>query len=162
MRAAHPGWGLPEDDSKKRVPGQVVLWKLRCLGFPGGLVVKNPPVKKEMQVQSLGQEDPLEKEMATSLQYSCLENSMERRAWWAIVHGVAEVGHDLATKPPPHPLVGFPGGTTGKEPTCQCGRHESWVQSLGREDPLRRAQQLTPVFLPGELHGQRSLAGFNP
>ena len=53
-------------------------------------MVKNPPVKKEMQVQSLGQEDPLEKEMATSLLYSCLENSMERRAWWAIVHGVAE------------------------------------------------------------------------
>ena len=53
-------------------------------------MVKNPPVKKEMQIQSLGQEDPLEKEMATSLQYSCLENSMERRAWWAIVHGVAE------------------------------------------------------------------------
>ena len=32
------------------------------------------------------------------LQYSCLENSMERGAWWATVHGVARVGHDLATK----------------------------------------------------------------
>jgi len=28
------------------------------------------------------------------LQYSCLENSMDRRAWWVIVHGVARVGHD--------------------------------------------------------------------
>ena len=27
------------------------------------------------------------------LQYSCLENSMDRRAWWVIVHGVARVGH---------------------------------------------------------------------
>ena len=90
MRGAHPGWGLPEDDSKKWVPGEVVLGKLRCLGFPGGLVAKNPPVKKEVQVQSLGREDPLEKEVATSLQYSCLENSMDRRAWWVIVHGVAE------------------------------------------------------------------------
>ena len=34
-------------------------------GFLGGSVVKNPPAKQETQVQSLGQEDPLEKEMAT-------------------------------------------------------------------------------------------------
>ena len=33
-------------------------------GFLGGSVVKNPPAKQETQVQSLGQEDPLEKEMA--------------------------------------------------------------------------------------------------
>ena len=35
------------------------------MGFPGGSVVKNPPAMQEMWVQSLGQEDPLEKEMAT-------------------------------------------------------------------------------------------------
>ena len=34
------------------------------MGFPGGSVVKNLPVMQEMWVQSLGQEDPLEKEMA--------------------------------------------------------------------------------------------------
>ena len=34
-------------------------------GFPGGSVVKNPPAMQEMWVQSLGQEDLLEKEMAT-------------------------------------------------------------------------------------------------
>ena len=33
-------------------------------------------------------------------QYSCLENSMDRGAWPATVHGVARVGHVLATKPP--------------------------------------------------------------
>ena len=33
------------------------------------------------------------------LQYSCLENPMDRRVWRTIVHGVARVGHDLATKP---------------------------------------------------------------
>ena len=37
-----------------------------------------------------------------------------------------------------------------------------WVQFLGREDPWRRTQQPTPVFLPGESHGQRSLAGYSP
>ena len=35
------------------------------MGFPGGSVVKNPTAKQEMQVQSLGWEDPLEKELAT-------------------------------------------------------------------------------------------------
>ena len=35
------------------------------------------------------------------LQYSCLENPMDRGAWQAIVHGVARVGHNLATKSPP-------------------------------------------------------------
>ena len=38
---------------------------------------------------------------------------------------------------------------------------EMQVQSLGREDPRRRAWQPTPVFLPGESHGQRSLVGHN-
>ena len=32
--------------------------------------------------------------------------------------------------------MGFPGGASGKEPSCQCRRHEMWVQSLGQEDPL--------------------------
>ena len=46
---------------------------------------------RETQVQSLGWEDPLEKGMAThSIQYSGLENHMDRGAWWATVHGVAK------------------------------------------------------------------------
>ena len=35
------------------------------------------------------------------LQYSCLENPMDRGAWQATVHEVPRVGHDLVTKPPP-------------------------------------------------------------
>ena len=42
-----------------------LLFIIFSRGFPGGSVVKNPPAKQEMQVQSLVQEDPLEKEMAT-------------------------------------------------------------------------------------------------
>ena len=34
------------------------------------------------------------------LQYSCLENPMDRGAWQATVHGVARLRHDLVTKPP--------------------------------------------------------------
>ena len=48
-------------------------------------------------------------------------------------------------------------------PACQCRNHnEAWVLSLGQEDLWRRAWQPTPVVLPGELHGQRSLAGYGP
>ena len=39
---------------------------------------------------------------------------------------------------------------------------ETWVQSLGREDPLEKEMATIPVFLPGEFHGQRSLAGYSP
>ena len=39
------------------------------------------------------------------LQYSCLENPMDRGAWQATVHGVARVGLDLVTKPPPNPMI---------------------------------------------------------
>ena len=62
-----------------------LLW-----GLPSDSVVKNLPAIQEMQVRSLGGEDSLEKEMATYLQYSCLENPMDRGAWWAAVHGVAK------------------------------------------------------------------------
>ena len=39
---------------------------------------------------------------------------------------------------------------------------ETWVQSLGQENPLKREWQPIPVFLPGESHGQRSLVGYSP
>ena len=53
----------------------------------------------------------------------------------------------------------FPGGTRGKEPTWQCKigfNHRVW------KIPWRRACQPSPVFLPGESHGQRSLTGHSP
>ena len=39
---------------------------------------------------------------------------------------------------------------------------ETWVRSLGREDPLEKEMATTPVFLPGESHGWRSLEGYSP
>ena len=39
-----------------------------------------------------------------SLQYSCLENPMDKGAWWATVHGAARGGQDLATNTPPRDL----------------------------------------------------------
>ena len=39
---------------------------------------------------------------------------------------------------------------------------ETWVRSLGQEDPWRRKWQPTTVYLPGESHGWRSLVGYSP
>ena len=57
----------------------------------------------------------------------------------------------------------FPGGASGKEPDCQCKKHKRrgfnpWVRKI----PSRRTWQPTPVFLPGDSHGQRSLEGYSP
>ena len=50
------------------------------------------------------------------LQYFWPENPMDRGAWWAIVHGVARVGHDLVTKPPiPPPMKTLVIHATGTE-----------------------------------------------
>ena len=54
---------------------------------------------------------------------------------------------------------GFPGGSGGKESAAM---RETWVQPLGQEDPLEKGMA-TPVFLPGESHGQRGLvATYSP
>ena len=45
---------------------------------------------QEIWIQSLGWEDLLDKGNGNPLQYSCLENPMDRGAWWATVHGAAE------------------------------------------------------------------------
>ena len=62
-------------------------------GFPSGSVVKNLPANAGAagdtgSVPGLGR-FPGEGN-GTPLQYSCLENSMERGAWWATVHGIAK------------------------------------------------------------------------
>ena len=55
-------------------------------------MVKNLSAVQEMQVRSLGQEDALEKEIATYSSYSCLDTPMDRGARWAM--GSQRVGHD--------------------------------------------------------------------
>ena len=54
-------------------------------------------------------------------------------------------------------------GAGDKEPACQCRRHkrcrlDPWIRKI----PWRRVPQPTPVFLPGESCGHRSLVGYSP
>ena len=59
---------------------------------------------QETWVQSLGRESALEQEMANPVQYSCLENSMDRGAWWAAAHGVTKDQTPLRTHTYTHEL----------------------------------------------------------
>ena len=74
------------------------------MGFPGGTAVKNPPANAGDPVLIPGSERSTGERDGNPLQYSCLENPMDRGVWGAIVHGVARVGYDLVTKPPPSTL----------------------------------------------------------
>ena len=58
------------------------------LGFPGGGIVKNPPANAG-DARDMGGEDPGEWN-DNPLQYSCLENPMDRGVWQATVHGVTK------------------------------------------------------------------------
>ena len=70
------------------------------MGFPGDALVKNPPanagdirdaglIPGSGRSPGVGNRNPL--------QYSCLENSMNRRAWQAMMHGVAKCQPQLST-----------------------------------------------------------------
>ena len=63
-------------------------------------MMQETAAKEETQIRSKSERSPGE-ENVNPLQYSCLENPMGRGAWQATVHGVARVGHNLETKPPP-------------------------------------------------------------
>jgi len=54
----------------------------------------------------------------------------------------------------------FPGGSDSKESACNAERprFDPWVRKIS----WRSEWLPTPVFLPGEFHGQRSLAGYSP
>ena len=74
----------------------------RSLGFPGDAVGKNPPaiagnaglISGSGRSPGAGNDCPL--------QYSCLENWMDRGAWWATVHGVTKSPTRLSTQARPH------------------------------------------------------------
>ena len=107
------------------------------------------------------------------LQCSCLENPRDGEAWWAAVCGVAQSRTQLKQlssssnyiiQTPPWIVVhkiyrGLPGGSDDRESACNTGDLGS-IPGLGRS-PWRMQWLPTPVFLPGEFHGQRSLAGYS-
>ena len=73
---------------------------------------------------------------------------MDIEAWWATIHGVAKkLDIFIVTKQQQ---------TNKNNPPAMW---ETWVQSLGWVDPLEKGMATLSSTLPGEFHGQRSLAG---
>ena len=93
---AFQGWFLTTGPPGKSSP-------LNFFSFPGGSVGKNSPATQKMWVRSLGQEDPLEKKMATHARF-LPGKSHEQRSLGAPVCGAARGRQDWATKPPPPAL----------------------------------------------------------
>ena len=61
--------------------------------FPGGIMIKKPPANTEHagnvgSISGSGRSSGIGN--GNLLQYSCLENSMDRGAWWATAHGITE------------------------------------------------------------------------
>ena len=118
-------------------------------------MIKNLPTMQDTWVQSLGQEDPLEKGMATH------SGILAWKIPWTEEPGKLKsiesptVRHNWATNT--FTFI-FLGGSEIKNPSAKRLRFDPWVRKI----PWRRKCQSTPVFLPGESHGQRSLVGFSP
>ena len=179
-------------------------------GFPGSSVSKESACSAGDSGLIPGSGRSPGKRNGNPLQYSCLENPMDRGTWWATVHGVARARHNLATKLPPEMKCevyveafffclwtsnrtclifqrhiysaswsdfGFPDSSVGKKSTCNAGdpslipglgkstgegigyprqvcwaslvaqlvknlpvMRETWVRSLGWEDPLEKGK----------------------
>ena len=213
-----PGTGLPSMGSHRvghdwgDFAAAVVWWASLV-----AQLVKNLSVVQETLLQCLGWEDSLEEGMATHSSILAWRLPMDRRAWRATVHGVAEgrtrlsdwaqqssglvfewrqclpwlgsnqglsevkVRFHFSTWRQCVPgyknaytcilmicmywclFGGVPGGASGKEPACKCKRLKRcrFDPRIGKI-PWRRAWQPTPVFLPAESLGLRSLAGYSP
>ena len=98
-----------------------------------------------------------------------LSGSSESSSTWRTLYS-AYVNMWILYFSPNLSILFFPGGTSGKKKKkktkhlfCQQRRHKRREFNPGiRKIPWRRTWQLTPVFLPGESLGQRSLVGYGP
>jgi len=87
---------------------------------------------------------------------------MDREAWCATVHGVTKSQTRLRDSTELKEKRGFPSGASGKESSSQCRRGKRcWFNPRVRNIPWNRKWHPILVFLPGKVHGQRSLMGYN-
>ena len=100
-------------------------------------MIKNMPITQGTQVWSLGQEDSLEKRMASHSSILAWRSPWTEEPGGLQSMGPQRVGHDWAINTIYTLLMGLPGSTSGREPACQCRRYkETLVQFLSQEDPL--------------------------
>ena len=93
-----------------------------CMGFPSGSMVKNPPASAGYGfILGLGRSPG--GGHGNLLQYSYLENPMNRGAWWATVHGLAKNRPWLSDWAPPHTHIMLQKVKNSSGTRCQ---QESW------------------------------------
>ena len=91
---------------------------------------------------------------------SCLENLRDGGAWWAAVYGVAQSWTRL--KRLSSSKLMLRASQVALVVRTLTAMWETGVRSLGQQDPLEEGMATHLVFLPGESHGQRSLADYSP
>ena len=126
--------------------GREGVWELLCLADSEGVIW--PLVEMTTCIYVTGNGNPL--------QYSCLENPMDRGAWR--VHGVTRVGHDLVTKPPQG------GSSTDKTEVHLICLHPYLLTELAcschnKHDDVADGHGQQPSCLKYRLHVGRSLKG---
>ena len=173
-RGPQSGAGLPETKDMEMGGHVGKAGKiLSCLGkkFQMSEFIKEEAKLLEQRFKKLGTSI----EVCFPFMRQCTCSWVSRKVSWLCAICLPDTGFIYFGAPPSLRVLsvcmwsglvcqGFPGGTSGKEPVCQCRRHKGrrfdpWVEKISG----RRAWQPTPVFLPGESHGQRrSLVGYSP
>ena len=133
------------------------------VGHPSPKKELDSPLWSHLWVNWLGAYRFLE--CSLSLQsFYCLNFSVLTKSWLFLID-------DRPNRPGVHFLLSifvagcFPGDSGGIEPICQFRTHRRLgikVWRLDQEDCLEEGKTTTPVFLPGESHGQRILVGYSP
>ena len=97
-----------------------IFWHCLSLGFPGGSEGKASACNaRDLDSIPGSGRSPAERN-GNPLQDSCLENPMDRGAWWATVHGVAKSRTRLSNFTY-YFFLNFPGGSEGKASACNAG-----------------------------------------
>ena len=136
MRKLLRKWGI--DEKFLKLIQDIYKKILQLTAYLGSIkvaqIVKNLPAMWETLVWSESGRSP-EEGNGNPFQCSCLENPMARGIWQATVHGVKKSWTWLSTLSPFNGMLGFPGGSRGKESTCQWRRgFNPWVRKI----PWRR------------------------
>ena len=128
-----PKWPHYGQAFRNQVSGRV--------GFPGGSVVKSLPANTVDSGLIPGSGRLPGEANGNPLQYSCLENPMDRGALWAIIHGGCKrVGHDWSTKQQPEAgLCLSPRVASSAERGMRCGGHSCWNTWAVMNHPFEKA-----------------------
>ena len=120
--------------------------------FPGGSVVKNPPMMQHTQVRSLGREDSLEKEMATHSRILAWEIPWTEKPGGLQSMGSQKSRTQLSDGNNNNGYIRcFMGKLVAQTVKRLPAMRETWVRSLGQEDLLEKEMATNSSILPWKI-----------